>query len=70
VKYIQGEKVENEQVTKIKHVLKEIEEWANHSRSVSVGGKLLLEKRIASMRTQLEIIELHLMMGENNGSKS
>lgn len=56
--------MENPEIAKIKHTVKELQELARHSRTMSIGAKLLIEKRTASILTNVEIVELRLMMVE------
>jgi hypothetical protein len=62
VKLSQGERiVENPHVERLKHSCLVIKEMAEHSRSMSIGAKILIEKHCKSMLKELELIELELM---------
>lgn len=53
--------MENEHITRIKlHVLN-IKDMAEHSKSMSIGAKALINNRVGKILKELEIVELELM---------
>lgn len=60
VKYLR-DNMENEHITRIKlHVLN-IKDMAEHSKSMSIGAKALINNRVGKILKELEIVELELM---------
>lgn len=53
--------MENEHVAAIRHCCKVMQEMALHSRTMSVGAKIVIESHCQKLLKELEIIELELM---------
>jgi len=45
---------ENEIISQIKHEIQTIKEYLNHSKSMSVGGKMLIDSKLRRIEEKLE----------------
>jgi hypothetical protein len=53
--------MENQSIKEIREHVLNIKEFAQHSKSMSIGGKALINNRTEKILKQLEIVELELM---------
>ena len=53
--------MENQQIKEIKQHVLNIKEMAEHSKSMSIGAKALINNRCAKIMNAIEIVELELM---------
>ena len=54
--------MENQNIKEIKEHVLNIKEYSAHSKSISIGGKALINNRCQKILKALEIVELELML--------
>lgn len=54
--------MENPSIKEIREHVLNVKEYTAHSKSISIGGKALINNRCDKILKQLEIVELQLML--------